>query len=79
MTVEKAVYLSYNKLNQKFSVLDLIKMTREEIGRPHLTDGTITRKLRKLRIDGNINYKVIDNRKALYKKIYSETQTKLEL
>ena len=78
MTVENAVYLSYNKLNQEFSVLDLIKMTREEIGRPYLTDGTITRKLRKLRTDKVIKYKVVDNRKALYKKIYSESQTKFD-
>jgi len=32
-------------------------------------DGTILRKLRELRSEGRLNYKVIDNQKAIYCKI----------
>lgn len=70
-TVIKATEKAYNNLPEVFKLLNLIKLVRFYTKRPYLTDGTITRRLRELRADINkeINYRVIDNKKSIYKKI----------
>ncbi len=81
MTVREAVRRSFNELPKVFHLLDLIKETRVKTERPMLTDGTITRRLRELRADQEsiVNYEVIDNHKAIYRKIYMQYQYKMEL
>ena len=68
-TVRSATYDAFNLLGNEFPLLELIRWTRTFIERPYLTDGTITRRLRELRADHLINYKVIDTVKAIYKKM----------
>ena len=60
---------SFEELPNEFSLLSLIAEARQKTGRPYLTDGTITRRLRELRSEGKINFKVIDNHKSIYKKL----------
>ena len=71
ITVKKAVFHSFNQLPEVFSLLNLINIVRSVTERPYLTDGTITRRLRELRSEPEtpLNYRVIDNHKAIYKKI----------
>ena len=71
VTVIIATRNAFHKLNNEFSVLNLIDLVRRSTKRPRLTDGTITRRLRELRADdtSSINYIVVDNKKAIYKKV----------
>lgn len=68
MSVSKATKDTFDRMPEEFSILDLIKGVRFRTERPSLTDGTITRQLRLLREDQIIDYDVIDNQKAIYKK-----------
>ena len=60
-----------NELDGKIYVhgLTLIGRTRAITHRPALNDGTIFRKLRKLRADGKLNYKVKNHQLSIYEKI----------
>ena len=69
VTVIKAVESSFSELPPEFHLLDLIAKTRQKTGRPYLTDGTITRRLRELREYTRINFKVIDTHKSIYQKL----------
>jgi hypothetical protein len=72
MTVKNAVAQAYQNLSDRISILDLIRDTRNIYGRQTLTDGTITRKLRELRSDKVLNYKIEEQ---MYVKIFKEIQT----
>ena len=69
LTVKTMVLESFEELPDEFSLLYLIVKVRQKVGRAYLTDGTITRRLRELRSEGKINFKVIDNHKSIYKKL----------
>jgi len=76
MTVREATYKAFNQMNAEFSVLELIRLVRIITTRPALTDGSILRRLRELRADPNedLNYIVVDNKKATYQKLYAQKQ-----
>ena len=67
--LETTLFVYENHMDEHFYVADLVRFVRKEIGRPYLMDGTVTRRLRELKGQGRINYKVLDSRKAFYKKI----------
>ena len=69
ITVKTAVLESFEEFLPVFRLLSLIADVRQKTGRPYLTDGTITRRLRELRSEGKINFKVIDNHKSIYEKL----------
>ena len=69
MTIREAVYKAFKEMNEEFSILTLIKNVRVYTERPKLTDGSITKRLRELRLDFELNYEVIDNKKAIYRKL----------
>jgi hypothetical protein len=68
-TVYDATRLAYNQIGAtEFPVRALLTRVRSITERPELMDGTILRRLRELRDDG-VNYEVIDNHKAIYRKL----------
>ena len=67
-TVKKGVQVVFENYRERFSLLELISSVRTILGRPSLTDGTITRRLRELRDEGTCCYKVIDTHKSIYQK-----------
>jgi hypothetical protein len=68
-TVLAATRLAYNQISAKeFPVRSLVNRVRSITERPELMDGTILRRLRELRDEG-IDYEVIDNHKAIYRKL----------
>ena len=68
MTVKQAVAIAFAEMNGEFHILELCQKVKRITGRPHLMDGTITRKLRELKQDGQIKYELSDRRKSFYKK-----------
>ena len=68
MTVSEATKKAFNRMPEEFSILDLIRSVRNYTERPSLTDGTITRQLRLLREDKEIDYEIADQQKAIYRK-----------
>ena len=76
MTVREATDIAFSEMDIEFSILELTKRVRNLTERPALMDGTITRAVRKLRENGDINYSIVDQHKAIYQKLRSELQTK---
>ena len=76
-TVRQSVKDSFFELPDKFSVLQLIAKVREKTNRPYLTDGTLLRRLRELRSDGELDYRVIDTVRAIYEKIKKVKQLEI--
>lgn len=68
-TIIKTVNEVYKKLPDTFDVWDIVYMTRRKSGRPFVTDGTVTRQLRRLRKRGMVNYEMKDKNKAIYHKL----------
>lgn len=70
MPLKASTYKAFQKMNKEFSLLLFIQTVRVISKRPYVTDGSITRELRYLRADPEcgVNYKVIDRKKAIYKK-----------
>ena len=77
ITVKKAVEDAYNKMTIEFSTNDLIVLVRSILNRPYLHDGSILRELRRLRADGVLDYKVMDQHKSIYVKRSTKKQLKL--
>lgn len=67
-TIIKTVEKVFPNLPETFSIWDLVTLTRQRSGRPFVTDGTVTRQLRRLRERGVINYEIKNRNKAIYKK-----------
>jgi hypothetical protein len=68
MTVREATLKAYNDMPDEFHILQLCKKVKVIIGRQHLMDGSITRRLRELREDGVIRYDVVETRHSIYQK-----------
>lgn len=66
-SIKKAVKSSYDELPETFSVLKLNSSVRK-LMRKRTTDCSITRRLRELRSEGKIDYKVIDSINGIYQK-----------
>ena len=77
MTIREAAKIAFDSMSDEFNLIDLIPKAREVRGTPYLTDGSITRELRYLRSDCEINYEVIDRHKARYKKLEINPQREL--
>lgn len=69
MSVQKATLKAFQKMPDIFNTSDLISTVRSDLNRPFVYDSTILRKLRILRSENRLNYKCIDNKKSIYKKI----------
>jgi len=79
MTVGYATRIAYNEMGVEFHILNLVRRVREITERPHLTDGTITRQLRKLREYGVLDYEIANQRKAIYRKQKETPEAKNQL
>ncbi len=77
MTVIKATLKAYNDESEFFSAPLFCERVKAYTGRPFLMDGTILRRLRELRGNGTINYKVIDSESSRYKKYVVEHINKI--
>ena len=69
MSVQKSVFKAFNMMPETFYTSKLIEAVRIDINRPYVYDGTVLRKLRTLRSNGVLNYKCIDIKKSIYKKL----------
>jgi len=69
MTVAEAVKIAFSEMGKEFSILTLVHRTRELLDRPSLMDGTVTKELRNARKGTELDYEVIDQHKAIYKKL----------
>jgi len=78
MTIREAVKEAFDKMPVEFSIIKFIDLVRIIRKSPYLTDGSITRRLRELRSDESINYKVVNTQKAKYQKIINEEQLKIQ-
>ena len=68
-SAREAVLQCFNKSERIFHGVVFVIDVRLLTGRPQLTDGTIFRKLRLLRSQKKINYKVISREFSIYEKI----------
>lgn len=69
ITVSEAVKIAFSEMGKEFSILSLVSRVRDIVGRPSLMDGTVTKELRNARKDSELDYEVIDQHKAIYKKL----------
>ena len=65
----KATKLAYDNSPKTIHVIIFVMNVRIILGRPACMDGTILRKLRQLRENGEINYRCIDSEKGIYEKL----------
>ena len=69
-TVYDATKLAYNQIeSNEFPIRALLSRVRNICERPELMDGTILRRLRELKADGQLNYRLEDNHRAIYQKL----------
>jgi hypothetical protein len=78
MTVRQAVLKAFNDMPINFHINTLIKKVRQYTNRPMLTDGTISRRLRELRNDFEINYDYKSS-DFIYNKIKINNQLSIKL
>lgn len=69
LSVRQAVKLAYDEEQKVFHTVTFLIKVRLLLGRPACMDGTILRRLRELRADGVINYRVKNNELSIYEKI----------
>lgn len=69
LSVRQAVKLAYDEEPTVFHSVTFIMRVRFLLGRPACMDGSILRRLRSLRADGVINYRVKNNELSIYEKI----------
>ncbi len=69
MTIIATVKEIYDKLDSEFNIFLLILKAREYQGHNFTLDSTILRRLNELRNNKIINYKVLNKRKGIYKKL----------
>jgi len=68
MTVKQAVLIAFREMHTEFHILQLCRRVKIIINRPNLMDGTITRKMRELKVEGTIKYEVSNKKKSFYTK-----------
>ena len=68
MTVRQATLQAFNEMPDEFHILMLCRKVKGLLHRPNLMDGSITRRLRELREDGTIRYKITNGYRAIYTK-----------
>ena len=69
ISVIDAVRMEYEASGETFHAIIFVMNVRIRLCRPACMDGTILRRLRELRSNGEINYRVNDNELAIYEKI----------
>lgn len=69
ISVMQAVRMAYNDEQDLFYAPTFCQRVQAYTKRPYLMDGTILRRLRELRADGEINYRVVDSETSRYAKI----------
>lgn len=69
ISVIDAVRMEYAAIESHFYAIIFVMNVRIRLGRPACMDGTIMRRLRELRANGEIDYKVINSEFAIYEKI----------
>lgn len=72
--IKQEVYYVYTFLREQFHSTTLIRLVKQRLPsdygeKKHTLDSTILRRLRQLRQEGKINYKVISHLDGLYEKI----------
>ena len=70
-SIKKTILKAWEKLPDSFGAFTLFLMVKNELKehKKYPFDGTISRRLRELREDGLLDYRVIDNAKSIYEKI----------
>lgn len=66
MTVKEATYQAFNDMPEEFHILQLCRKVKGITHRPNLMDGTITRKLRELREEEKIRYRITNKARSFY-------------
>lgn len=69
LTVAEAVKIAYDNSPNIFHSVIFIMDVRRLLNRPSCMDGTILRRLRELRADGTINYRILNAKLSIYEKI----------
>jgi hypothetical protein len=69
LTVAEAVKIAYDNSPNIFHSVIFIMDVRRLLNRPSCMDGTILRRLRELRADGTINYRILNANLSIYEKI----------
>jgi hypothetical protein len=69
LTVVEAVKIAYDNSPNIFHSVIFIMDVRRLLNRPSCMDGTILRRLRELRADGTINYRILNAKLSIYEKI----------
>lgn len=64
-TIRKATKATYDEMPRIFGALQLCRSVRRKLQRQTM-DGTILRRLRELRADGETPYEVFDSQQAKY-------------
>lgn len=67
-TIRKATKATFDEMPRIFGALQLCRIVRRKLQRQTI-DGTILRRLRELRADGEANYKVFDSNESKYIKL----------
>lgn len=71
MTIKKAIQIIWQELPENFKGFTFYLMVKSKMQQyeKYPYDGTIARRMRELRDDNIINYRVTDNNKSMYQKI----------
>ena len=69
ISVYDATKLAYYQMDSIFHAIILVANVRILLHRPAVMDGSIMRRLRQLRLNGEINYRIRNNELAIYEKI----------
>ena len=69
LSIREAVKIAYDEEPKVFHTVTFLIKVRFLLGRPACMDTSILRRLRSLRADGVINYRVKNNELSIYEKI----------
>lgn len=69
LTVRQATKIVYDESPEIFHSVVFLLNVRRLLGRPSCMDGTILRRLRELREDGELNYRIKNNDLSIYQKL----------
>jgi hypothetical protein len=69
LTVRQATKIAYDESPEIFHSVVFLLNVRRLLGRPACMDGTILRRLRELREDGELNYRIKNNDLSIYQKL----------
>lgn len=69
LSVLQAVQIEYDRSETIFHSIIFLMNVRRLLNRPACMDGTILRRLRELRADGKLNYRVKNTELSIYEKL----------